>query len=122
MESLLHPQPEELDMGVNLGQDIDFEELIEEAHDLPTERIERILAGEESIGLFDKEDLLETLLRRKMAEQETEYSGINPNLLTTSAIFIFLLFVFFGWTLYKSLRDREKKREEKKKLKQKKKK
>ncbi|XP_014244303.1 uncharacterized protein LOC106663741 isoform X2 [Cimex lectularius] len=92
-ESLLSPVPEEL-------PEVPFVKL-EEPADLPTDRIKRILEGDEINTFMDREDLEEVLLRRVHEEQ----GG-----------------AFFGWKLYQSLKDKEKKREEKKKQKQKKKK
>ncbi|XP_014244302.1 uncharacterized protein LOC106663741 isoform X1 [Cimex lectularius] len=108
-ESLLSPVPEEL-------PEVPFVKL-EEPADLPTDRIKRILEGDEINTFMDREDLEEVLLRRVHEEQ-----GGGSYLYILPYIVFLIVFAFFGWKLYQSLKDKEKKREEKKKQKQKKKK
>ncbi|XP_047541450.1 uncharacterized protein LOC125074224 [Vanessa atalanta] len=77
-------------------------------------------------------DVLASKLAMKLKDSPIDFSGVEDAIkdavvsqlyFVAAAIFVFIvLLVFFGYKLYKSIKDKEKKREEKKKLKQMKKK
>ncbi|BES97393.1 Hypothetical protein NTJ_10207 [Nesidiocoris tenuis] len=94
--------------------------LLPEPKDLSTEQIERLLQGLEVDPFMDPDDLREVLLRRQH-EMANGPFGFGYYILPLAFVVVGL-FAFFGWKLYKSLKEREMKKEEKKRLKQKKKK
>ncbi|KPI96595.1 hypothetical protein RR46_12625 [Papilio xuthus] len=77
-------------------------------------------------------DALATKLQMKLDNTPFDLSGVDAAisraiyvqvvLYGLAALFLLILIVFFGYKLYKSIKDKEKKREEKKKAKQMKKK
>jgi hypothetical protein len=90
MESLMEPKPEELygDEVKEKGEDMFFADQIKEAWELTTEEIQRILSGIDPVGLHDKADLQEVLMRRRMAAlQPSSYIVITS---------VLLLLVLFG--------------------------
>uniref|UniRef100_A0A0A9XVY9 30S ribosomal protein S13 n=1 Tax=Lygus hesperus TaxID=30085 RepID=A0A0A9XVY9_LYGHE len=112
-DSLQFPTPEEM------AEDSVTVNPIPEAKDLTDEEITRLLAGLDFDPFMDPEDLKEVLLRRKHAN---DIVGMRKEYLLVLTFLVLSVFAFFGYKLYKSLKERQKKREEKKKLKQKKKK
>nr|XP_014291049.1 uncharacterized protein LOC106690219 [Halyomorpha halys]XP_014291051.1 uncharacterized protein LOC106690219 [Halyomorpha halys] len=115
MESLLNPRLEEIYTESEYGN----------ARDLSTEKLLDILSGKES-SYLDFRDIREVLLHRQLNGDPLLVKNSVANSIPVQFFgFLLLLlsiFAFFGWKLYQSLKDREKRREEKKKLKQKKKK
>jgi len=76
----------------------------------------------------DSEEALEGLLKQKLGSLPSPVEPVQP--LLTSQFFVLLtlflliasMSVFFGYKLYKNLKEKERKRDEKKKLRQQKKK
>ncbi|XP_072937662.1 uncharacterized protein [Epargyreus clarus] len=108
-------------------EDIDTESL---------QKLEQLLANTDPSKMSRKE-ILDMLDASEMAEEMKEnlramLTGDAPKLFGVSAsgtalgilfvVIIFSIILFFGYKLYKSITDKEKKREEKKKAKQMKKK
>ncbi|KAK7790404.1 hypothetical protein R5R35_010755 [Gryllus longicercus] len=79
----------------------------------------------EGLSDADREDLKQQLLQQQnMGVPAPEPSGLTSEalILLAALSLIIFIFVFFGYKLYKSLKDKERKRDEKRKLKQQKKK
>ncbi|XP_041981898.1 uncharacterized protein LOC121735215 isoform X2 [Aricia agestis] len=103
------------------------------------QKLQGIMDQYEAFSDQDKEqfvtqlkDVLASKLSLKLQNTPLDMSGIEdairgavmPQLymMAAAALIVFLLIVFFGYKLYKSIKEKEKKREEKKKMKQMKKK
>ncbi|XP_068083784.1 uncharacterized protein [Anabrus simplex] len=96
------------------------------------EKLEKLFEGYKQLSDEDKEEFRQSMTSQ-LADKvvgslnndldKITAAMINRNLLVIAAVFLlFMVFVFFGYKLYKSLKERERKREEKRKMKQQKKK
>ncbi|CAH1365051.1 unnamed protein product [Tenebrio molitor] len=99
----------------------------------PLEELLKALEGMDGLSEENKQELRESLISRANQEnpdffanhvETAKNAGMAPDLLVLFLLLaiVVLIFVFFGYKLYKSLADRERRKEEKRRQKQQKKK